>query len=63
MKIMLAEDEPALRSAILDCLRQDSYVCEVAPTYEVLYSRGERRTKQPAKRRAEAGHDDCQADA
>ncbi len=39
MKILLVEDEPALRSAILDCLRQDSYVCEVAPTYEVAHEK------------------------
>ena len=32
MKILLVEDEPALRSVLPDCLRQGSYVCEVAPT-------------------------------
>ncbi len=39
MKILLVEDEPALRSAIADCLRQGGYVCEVAPTYALAHEK------------------------
>jgi len=39
MKILLIEDEPALRAAIVDCLRQSGYLVEVAPTYEVAHEK------------------------
>lgn len=39
MKILLVEDELALRAAIVDCLRQGGYVVEVAPTYEVAHEK------------------------
>ncbi|AWM32231.1 response regulator transcription factor [Hymenobacter nivis] len=39
MKILLVEDEPGLRSAIVDCLVQDGYVCEIAPTYALAHEK------------------------
>ncbi|WP_019948932.1 response regulator transcription factor [Hymenobacter aerophilus] len=34
MKLLLVEDEPALRNTLVDYLRQSSYVCEVAGSFE-----------------------------
>jgi len=39
MKILLIEDEPALRSAIVDCLHQSGYACELAPTYALAHEK------------------------
>lgn len=39
MKILLVEDEPALRSAIVDCVQQDGYVCETAATYALAHEK------------------------
>ena len=39
MKILLVEDEPGLRSAIVDCLVQDGYVCETAATYALAHEK------------------------
>jgi DNA-binding response OmpR family regulator len=33
VKVLIVEDEPALRSSLLEYLRQDGYVCETAATY------------------------------
>jgi DNA-binding response OmpR family regulator len=39
MKLLLVEDEPALRSTLLDALRQGGYVVEVAPGFDQAYEK------------------------
>ena len=39
MKVLLIEDEPALREALLDYLRHAGFVCEVAATYEQAHEK------------------------
>ena len=37
MKLLLIEDEPALRSTLIESLRQSGYVVEVAPDFAQAY--------------------------
>ncbi len=39
MKLLLVEDEPALRSTLLEALRQGGYVVEVAPGFDQAYEK------------------------
>ena len=39
MKILLIENEPALRSAIVDCLHQSGYGRGIAPTYALAHEK------------------------
>jgi two-component system response regulator QseB len=39
MKLLLVEDEPALRSTLLEALRQGGYVVEVAPNFTQAYEK------------------------
>jgi two-component system response regulator QseB len=39
MKILLVEDEPALRSTLLESLRQGGYVVEIAPDFTQAYEK------------------------
>ena len=39
MKLLIVEDEAPLRTALADYLRQDSYVCDMAATYEQAHEK------------------------
>ncbi|UOQ54876.1 response regulator transcription factor [Hymenobacter cellulosivorans] len=39
MKILIVEDEPALRSSLVEYLRQDGYVCEAAENYRAAHEK------------------------
>ncbi|WP_310397621.1 response regulator [Hymenobacter sp.] len=39
MKLLIAEDEPALRTSLVDYLRQDGYVVEAAASYEPAHEK------------------------
>jgi len=39
MKLLIVEDEAPLRTALVDYLRQDGYVCDTAATYEQAYEK------------------------